>query len=309
MVRYTLRRFVYMLITLWLIVTTTFILMKNLPGDPFENSEKLTKEQKAILMAQYGLDKPVWEQYVNYLKDVAQGDLGVSFQYPARKVTEVIAQGFPASLELGIWALSLAITAGLALGIIAALKHNTKWDYTAMFTAVVGISVPSFVLGPLLSYFIGVKLGWLPPGLWQGPEHRILPAIALSFSTLAILARLMRTSMLDVINQDYIKTAKSKGLSQFAIVTKHTLRNAILPVVTILGPIFVNVITGTLVVEQIFSVPGLGRHFVMSVYSNDYTMISGLTIFYSVILVFVMFLTDIAYGLIDPRIRLAKGRG
>jgi oligopeptide transport system permease protein len=298
-----------MIITLWLIVTTTFILMKNLPGDPFENSERLTNEQKAILKQQYGLDKPVWEQYVLYLKDVAQGDLGISFQYPTRKVTEVIKQGFPASLELGLEALSLAIIAGLALGIVASLNHNSKWDYAAMFTAVVGISIPSFVLGPLLSYFVGVKLGWLPPGLWQGPETRILPAISLSFGTLAILARLMRTSMLDVINQDYIKTAKAKGLSKRAIVAKHTIRNAILPVITILGPIFVNIITGTFVVEQIFSVPGLGRHFVMSVYSNDYTMISGLTIFYSILLVLVMFVTDIAYGLVDPRIRLAKGRG
>lgn len=308
MLRYILRRFVYMIITIWLIVTVTFILMKNLPGDPFENSEKLTKEQRAILYQQYGLDKPVWEQYVLFLKDVAHGDLGVSFQYPARKVTEVIAQGFPASLELGLWAIAFAVVAGLSLGIIAALNHNTKWDYAAMLAAVLGVSIPSFVLGPLLSYFVGVKLGWLPPGLWFGPEHRILPAIALSFGTMAILARLMRTSMLDVISQDYINTAKAKGLSKKSIVAKHTIRNAILPVVTILGPIFVNVITGTLVVEQIFSVPGLGRHFVMSVYSNDYTMIIGLTIFYSAILVFVLFLTDIAYGIIDPRIRLAKGR-
>lgn len=309
MLRYTVRRFFYMLLTLWLIVTTTFILMKNLPGDPFENSEKLTKEQKTILMHQYGLDKPKWEQYVLYVKDVAQGDLGVSFQYPTRKVTEIIGQAFPASLELGLWSIGLAVVVGLSLGIVAALNHNKGWDYSAMFLAVVGVSIPSFVLGPLLSYFIGVRLGWLPPGLWFGPEHRILPAIALSFQTLAILARLMRTSMLDVVNQDYIKTAKAKGLSRSSVVVKHTLRNAILPVVTILGPIAVNIITGTLVVEQIFSVPGLGKHFVQSIYTNDYTMITGLTIFYSVILVLAMFLTDIAYGFIDPRIRLAKGRG
>jgi oligopeptide transport system permease protein len=306
--RYALRRLVYAILTIWVIVTVTFIMMKNLPGDPFENSERMTDQQRQILFEQYGLDKPIWEQYVQYLGDVAQGDLGVSFSFPTRKVTEIIAQGFPNSMELGIWSISIAIVVGLTLGIVAALNHNKGLDYTAMFTAVLGVSIPSFVLGPLLSYYIGVKLEWLPAALWYGPEHRILPSIALSFSTLAILARLMRTSMLDVINQDYIKTAKAKGLSKTAVVFRHTIRNAILPVVTILGPIFVNVITGTLVVEQIFSIPGLGKHFVLSVYSNDYTMIAGLTIFYSVILVAVMYLTDIAYGFIDPRIRLAKGR-
>ncbi|MGO4274673.1 ABC transporter permease, partial [Paenibacillus sp. TAF58] len=168
-------------------------------------------------------------------------------------------------------------------------------------------SIPSFVLGPLLSYYIGVKWGILPAGLWKGPSYRILPSLALSFGTIAILARLMRTSMLDVLNQDYIKTAKSKGLTNFTVVVKHTIRNAILPVITIIGPIFVNVITGTLVVEQIFSVPGLGKHFVTSVYSNDYTMISGLTIFYSSILILVIFITDVVYGFVDPRIRLGKG--
>ncbi|TVY09611.1 ABC transporter permease [Paenibacillus cremeus] len=308
MLRYFTRRLVYMLITLWLIVTFTFVLMKNLPGDPFgEESQKLTIEQKQLLYAQYGLDKPVWEQYLKYMNNVIHGDLGVSYAFPTRKVTDIISQGFPASLELGLWALAIAIAVGLTLGVIASLNHNKGLDVAAMFTAVAGISVPSFVLGPLLSYFVGVKLGWLPPGMWQGPQSRVLPAIALSFGTIAILARLMRTSMLDVLNQDYVKTAKAKGLSQPQMVFRHTLRNAILPVVTVLGPVFVNLITGTLVVEQIFVVPGLGKHFVQSIYSNDYTMITGLTIFYSFILVVVLFLTDLVYGFIDPRIRLTKG--
>lgn len=309
MLKYTLRRFFYMIVTIWLIVTVTFIMMHNLPGDPFENSERMTAQQKAQLSAQYGLDKPIWEQYVLYVGDVAKGDLGVSYAYPTRKVNEVIRDAFPNSLELGIWSILIALIMGLVLGIVAALNHNKGLDYGAMFLAVLGVSIPSFVLAPLLSYFIGVKAGWLPPGLWYGPEHRVLPAISLSFATLAILARLMRTSMLDVINQDYVKTAKAKGLSSVTIVWRHTLRNAILPVITILGPIFVNIITGTLVVEQIFSIPGLGKHFVQSVYSNDYSMIAGLTIFYAAILIVVMFFTDIIYGLVDPRIRLVKGRG
>lgn len=308
MVKFILRRFLYALITLWLIASFTFVLMKNLPGNPLgEGSERIPKATKEMLMKQYGLDKPLWEQYLTFMNNIIHGDLGASYQFPAHKVTDIIKQAFPSSLELGLISIAIAIIAGLALGIIASLKHNKAGDYTAMFIAILGVSIPSFVLGPLLSYYIGVKWGILPAGLWKGPSYRILPALALSFGTIAILARLMRTSMLDVLNQDYIKTAKSKGLTNFTVVVKHTIRNAILPVITIIGPIFVNVITGTLVVEQIFSVPGLGKHFVTSVYSNDYTMISGLTIFYSSILILVIFITDVVYGFVDPRIRLGKG--
>ncbi|BFT73336.1 ABC transporter permease [Paenibacillus sp. P36] len=308
MVKFILRRLLYALITLWLISSFTFVLMKNLPGNPLgEGAEKIPKATRDMLLKQYGLDKPLWEQYLTFLNNIIHGDLGASFQFPAHKVTDIIKQAFPSSLELGLISIAIAIIAGLTLGIIAALKHNKAGDYTAMFIAILGVSIPSFVLGPLLSYYVGVKWGILPAGLWKGPSYRVLPAIALSFGTIAILARLMRTSMLDVLNQDYIKTAKSKGLSNMTVVVKHTIRNAILPVITIIGPIFVNVITGTLVVEQIFSVPGLGKHFVSSVYSNDYTMISGLTIFYSAILILVIFITDIVYGFVDPRIRLGKG--
>ncbi|MDQ0876873.1 oligopeptide transport system permease protein [Paenibacillus sp. V4I3] len=308
MVKFILRRFLYALITLWLIASFTFVLMKNLPGNPLgEGSERIPKATKEMLMKQYGLDKPLWEQYLTFMNNIIHGDLGASYQFPAHKVTDIIKQAFPSSLELGLISIAIAIIAGLTLGIIASLKHNKAGDYTAMFIAILGVSIPSFVLGPLLSYYIGVKWGILPAGLWKGPSYRILPSLALSFGTIAILARLMRTSMLDVLNQDYIKTAKSKGLTNFTVVVKHTIRNAILPVITIIGPIFVNVITGTLVVEQIFSVPGLGKHFVTSVYSNDYTMISGLTIFYSSILILVIFITDVVYGFVDPRIRLGKG--
>jgi len=304
--KFTLKRLVYTLITLWLICTLTFVLMKILPGDPF-NSEKLSAATRAMLGKQYGLDRPLWEQYFKYMGNLVQGDLGYSFQFPARKVADVIKQGFSVSAELGVISMSFALVVGLVLGIIAALKHNKWQDYSASFIAVLGISVPSFVLGPMLSYYIGVKLAILPAALWDGPANRIMPSLALAFGTIAILTRMMRTSMLDVIHQDYIKTAKSKGLSKNRIITSHMLRNSLLPVLTIFGPTFVNVITGTLVVEQIFAVPGLGRHFVISVNTNDYTMISGLTIFYSVLLVAVVFITDILYGLIDPRIRLGKG--
>ncbi|RED65571.1 ABC transporter permease [Cohnella lupini] len=309
MLKYVLRRFIYMIITLWVIITATFFLMKLLPGNPFgEMAAKLPPENLAILKAQYGLDKPEWQQYLKYLGNVAQGDLGVSYQFPTRTVIEVIKQSFPASLELGIESLVVAIIIGLLLGIIAALKHNKWQDYSSMFIALVGISVPSFVVAPLLSLYVGNKWGILPPGLWEGPEHRILPALALSLGTIAILARMMRASMLEVSSLDYIKTAKSKGLATSKIVTGHMLRNAILPIVTILGPIAVNVITGTLVVETVFVIPGLGYQFVSSITTLDYTMITGLTVFYAAILIVVMFLTDIAYGLIDPRIRMSGRR-
>jgi oligopeptide transport system permease protein len=305
--RFVLRRVIYGLITLWVIITLTFILMHNLPGDPFANSQKLSPEAKAILYKTYGLDQPVWIQYGSYLKKVASLDLGVSFFYPTRTVNEIIKQTFPASLELGMYALIVGVIAGLTLGIIAALNHNKGLDYTAMFTAIIGVAAPAFVIGPLLSYFIGVKLGWLPPALWKGPEYKILPTITLSFGMLATMARIMRTSMLDVVSQDYILTAKSKGLSKVAITIKHMIRNAILPVITILGPVTIGIITGTLVVEQVFAVPGMGKYFVTSIYSNDYTVIMGMTIFFSALLIAALIVTDILYGVVDPRIRLAKG--
>jgi oligopeptide transport system permease protein len=306
---YTLRRILYMVVTLWLIVTITFFLMKALPGDPFgDAAAKLQPEHLEILKHQYGLDKPVWQQYLQYMNHVIHGDLGVSYSFPTRTVVEVIQQSIGASFELGMESLFIAVIVGLFLGIYAALKHNKAGDYTAMLVAIIGISIPSFVIGPLLSYFVGVKLGILPPALWMGPQHRVMPAIALSFGTIAILARMMRASMLDVANQDYIKTAKSKGLQTTAVVWKHMIRNAILPIVTIIGPIAVNLMTGTIVVERIFAIPGLGSQLVDSILSNDYTLITGLVIFYASILIVVMFLTDIAYGFIDPRIRLGKGK-
>ncbi len=234
-----------------------------------------------MLLAQYGLDKPLSEQYFLYLNKIMHGDFGVSFQYPARSVSEVIRKAFPASLELGLIAFAIAVVVGLFLGIVAALNHNKALDYMAMFTAVLGISIPSFVLGPLLSYYVGNKWGLLPPALWNGPTYKILPSIALSFGTLAIMARLMRTSMIDVLNQDYMKTAKSKGLSQSSIISRHTIRNAILPIVTISGPIFLSTSSRALLsLKGFFSVPGLGTQFVNAIVSNDYTMICGLTIFF-----------------------------
>lgn len=307
MLRFILRRLIYGVITLWVLITLTFILMHNLPGDPFANSQKLSPEAKAVLMKTYGLDQPLWVQYGSYLKKVASFDFGVSFNYPTRSVNDVLKQTFPTSAELGMYAIIVAVIIGLILGIVAALNHNKGWDYVAMLTAIIGVSAPAFVIGPLLSYFVGVKLGWLPPALWKGPEYKILPTITLAFGTLATMARMMRTSMLDVVSQDYIKTAKSKGLSRFAVVVKHTVRNAMLPIITILGVAVVNITTGAFVVEQIFAVPGMGKFFVQSISTNDYTMIMGMTIFYAALLIIAIMVTDVLYGVVDPRIRLARG--
>lgn len=307
MLSFILRRLVYGLITLWVIITLTFILMHSLPGDPFAAGDKLSDSARAVLMARYGLDQPIYMQYLTYLTNLTQFDMGVSYFYPTREVNDIITQNFPVSAELGAYALLLAITVGLTLGTVAALNHNGPMDFTAMFTAIVGVSVPSMVLGPLLAYFFGVKLGWFPPALWNGWEYKILPSITLSFGTIAVMARMMRTSMLDVIGQDYIKTAKAKGLSKMAIVFKHTIRNALLPIITIAGPLIVNILTGTFIVETVFAVPGLGKHFITSIQTNDYTIIMGMTIFYSALLIAAIVVTDILYGVVDPRIRLAKG--
>jgi len=296
-----------MLITLWVIVTLTFFLMHMIPGDPFTSEKKVPEQIRQNMLAKYHLDKPLIVQYGYYLNNLIHGDLGISLKYLNRTVDDIIKQSAPASFQLGIQSIILGVIFGLLFGIIAALKRGGGWDYFSMFLAIIGISVPNFIIATLLQLLLASKLKWLPVSGWGSFKYTILPSIALSFSTLSIISRMMRTSMLDVIGQDYIKTAKAKGLSQFQIIWKHMVRNAIMPVVTVLGPLIAGIVTGTFVIEQIFSIPGLGKFFVQSIYDEDYSMILGTTIFYSVILVVMMFLVDIAYGLIDPRVRLAKG--
>jgi oligopeptide transport system permease protein len=308
MARYTLQRFTYMIITLFIIATATFFLMKLLPGSPLTNQEKLTPEQRQIILEKYGLNDPVPVQYVNYLKNLVQGDLGVSFQYDNRSVTELIGERIGPSAQLGFQALVFGTIVGLLLGIFAAIRHNTAGDYAATVISVLGISIPSFVFAGLLQYYVGVKLQLLPVAMWEGFEYTIMPTLALSMGVIANIARFTRTEMLEVLNSDYILTARAKGISQAGVIFKHAIRNALIPIVTILGPMAVNLMTGTLVVEQIFGVPGLGEQFVRSINLNDYTVIMGTTLFYSALLIFVIFIVDILYGVIDPRIRLAGGK-
>lgn len=297
-----------MLLSLWLIITATFFFMRMAPGNPFTSEKRLPPEIEANLNAFYGLNEPWYVQYWEYLVKISKWDFGPSFKYKSQTVNDLINSGFPVSLTLGVEAILIALAIGVLLGVIAALNHN-KWpDYSAMVVAVFGISMPSFILATLLQYFLAIKMGIFPVALWETPMHSVLPALALAASPMAYIARLTRSSMLEVLANDYIKTAKSKGLSKGVITIKHTIRNAMLPVVSYMGPLSAGIITGSFVIEQIFGIPGLGSHFVTSIQNRDYTVIMGITSFYSIILLLCILLVDIAYGLIDPRIKLAGGK-
>lgn len=304
---YFLKRFVYMLITLFIVVTVTFFLVKFLPGTPYSNPEKLTEQQLAVLNAKYGLDQPVALQYVRYLGNLIQGDLGMSFQYEGRSVFSMIGDRVGPSALIGLQALIFGSVIGLILGILSALRHNSILDYGSVTIAVLGMSIPSFVFAALLQYYVGVKLGWLPPALWESYAHTILPSFALSVVVIATVARFIRSEMLEVLGQDYVTTARAKGISERKVITKHVVRNALIPVVTMIGPLAVSIMTGTLVIEKIFGVPGLGEQFTLSILVLDYSVIMGITLFYSALFIFVVFIVDVLYRLLDPRIDFGEG--
>ena len=312
-IKYVGKRLFYAILTVLTLTVLTFFMMRMLPGDPFIGTKALPEATIKALNAKYGLDKPVIEQLIMYISNAIKGDLGISIKYN-RPVTDIIAQAFPYSFDLGVRAVIFATIMGVLLGIVAAVKRGTKWDSLSMFFAIVGVSVPNFIIGSILQYFLGLKLfEWtgvkvFPITGWDSFASKLIPSFALSFSSLATISRLMRTSMLDVLNQDYIKTAKSKGLSQGKIIWKHAVRNAIMPVITVLGPIAASVLTGAFVVENIFSIPGMGKFFVMSIQDQDYTMISGITLFYGIFLVVANLAVDLAYGFIDPRVKLTEGK-
>lgn len=313
MAKYILKRLVYSFLTIFLIVALTFFMMHALPGDPFSTGKAIDPQIMAALKEKYDLDKPVPQQFVKYCMNVLQGDLGTSLQYK-RPVVDIIGESFPYSFELGVRALVFATVAGLLLGILAAVKRGTGWDSGSMLVAMLGVSMPSFIIGALLQFFLGLQLqkalgfSVFPITGWTTEMSKILPAFALGFGTLAIVSRLMRTSMLDVLNQDYIKTAKAKGLSHKKIIWRHAVRNAIMPIITIMGPQAAAILTGALVVEKLFSIPGMGKFFVTSINNNDFTMIAGTTIFYGVFLVAANLIVDILYCFIDPRVKLADGK-
>ena len=307
MLKYILKRLFYAVLTLFVIASITFFLMKILPQDPF-NDPKLKPEVRESLREKYNLDKPVLVQYGLYLKNLVKGDLGVSMKQAGRPVTTIIKETFPNSFAIGWRAMVFAVVFGLIFGIIAALNHEKILDYFVIFIAIIGVSVPSIVMGPFLAYTFGVNLGWLPVTVDNSQISLLLPSLTLGLGTLAFISRLMRTTTLEVLGQDYIQTAKAKGLNKTQIVWKHVIRNAIMPVVTVLGPLFAGIITGSIVIEQVFAVAGLGGSFVSSILEQDYSMIMGITIFYAVLIILSVLVVDIAYGFIDPRLRIS-GKG
>lgn len=304
--RYIIHRLVSMALTLFFIITITFFLMHAIPGGPFTREKPLPEAIIKALNEKYHLDDPVWKQYLDYWKDILRGDLGPSFQLTNRTVNELIGLGFPITARLGIVAIVFTVLVGVPLGILSALRQGKWQDYTTMFIATLGVTIPSFVLATVLIYFFGVVLKIFPTtsGRLTRPIEYVLPVIALSGYSLSFIARLVRSSMLDVIKQDYIRTARAKGLSEFKVIYKHALKNAIIPVITYLGPLAAGLLTGSFVIEKLFSIPGMGGYFVNSVGNRDYTMIMGSTIFYSVILVVMNFIVDIIYVMVDPRIKL-----
>lgn len=313
MVKYVAKRICYAVLTIFLLLAITFVMMHALPGDPFTGEKAVSEATKKALEAKYGLDKPIYEQFFVYVKNTLQGDLGESL-YTNRPIVKTIQDSFPYSFDLGVRALIIAVVMGVALGAVAAIKRGKGLDTFAMGVAVVGVSVPSFIIAALLQYFVGLKLGkalgtqLFPLTGWNSEMSKILPAISLSFGSMATISRLMRTSMLDVMSSDYIKTAKAKGLSQKLIVWRHALRNAIMPVITVLGPIAASILTGAFVVEKVFSIPGMGKFFVNAITQQDYPMITGTTLFYGSFLVIATLVVDILYGIIDPRVKIEGGK-
>jgi oligopeptide transport system permease protein len=303
MSRYILKRMGMMIITLLLIAVLVFFLMHAIPGGPFTAQRELPPEVEAALNEKYNLDASLPEQLFDYHGGLLRGDLGPSFKYPGMRVNDFIREGFPVSGKLGLITVLFVLAASIPLGIVAALK-NGKWqDVFTMLLATIGVTIPSFVIATLLMYIFSHKLGWLPAFGFDKPTGFILPVIALGGYSLSFMARLMRSSLLEVMGQDYIRTARAKGLTEYKVVVRHALRNALIPVVTILGPTVAALLTGSFVIEKIFALPGMGKHFVTSITNRDYTTILGITIFYATFLVVMIFVVDMFYVLIDPRIK------
>ncbi|MDD9149585.1 ABC transporter permease [Sporolactobacillus sp. CQH2019] len=302
------KRILYMIVTILLISSVTFLLMQKLPGSPYGNEEKLTNVQKTVMNKQYGLDKPVAEQYLLYMEGVVKGNFGISLQFGNQPVSKIIATRLGPSVQLGIQAILFGTVVGIFFGIIAAMFQNMWLDTSTSLIAILGRSVPNFVFAVLLQLLFAINLKWLPIGLWEnGFASSVLPSLALAFAPLADSARFVRTEMIDVLHSDYIELARSTGLSEWEIAVRYGLRNAVIPLITVLGPMVASLLVGSLVVEQIFAVPGIGEQFVKSILSNDYFTIMGLTILYSTFLVVVILIVDLLYVLIDPRIRLIGG--
>lgn len=297
-----------MVISLLLVTTVTFFMMHSIPGNPLSTQMKIMPEEvQKQFNEKYGLDKPVTEQYGLYMKNLlTKGDFGISFKYPGRSITDTIKEASPVSFKIGGLALVIGLPIGLALGILAAIKRGTILDYIASVIAIIGITIPVFILAALFQYFFAVKLNWLPTSGWGQGKHLILPVMAMCFGPIATFSRYMKSNTLEVLGQDYILTAEAKGVSRIGIIIKHVIRNAILPIITLLGPQIAGVFTGSFIVEKMFSIPGLGYYFVSSIQNRDYNMIIGTTVFYGAIFIIAQLFVDILYGVVDPRIRVSN---
>ena len=302
MFSFIIKRVLAMIPVMMVIITIAFFMMRAAPGGPFDDEKRLPPDVKKNIERKYHLDEPLSKQYIRYVTDVIHLDLGPSFKYADRSVNDIIAAHAPVSLKLGAMALLLALCIGIPAGCIAALKQNTAADYAAMSFAMLGVSIPNFVIASLLMYFIALKLGWLPVAGWGEPKQMVLPVITLSLYYAAFIARLSRAGLLEVIRQDYIRTARAKGLHERVVLIRHALRGGLLPVVSYLGPAAAAILTGSLVVEKIFGIPGIGREFVDSALNRDYTLVLGTVILYSTFLIVFNLVVDIIYGFLDPRI-------
>jgi oligopeptide transport system permease protein len=303
MLRFVARRLLQMFPVLFIIATMTFFMLRLAPGGPFDSEKSVTPEIRKNLETYYGLNKPVYRQYYDYLANVVKGDLGPSFKYPNRTVNELIGESFPISAELGFWSLLVALAVGLPAGIISSLRPNTAMDYIPNSLAMAGICVPNFVLGPLLVLIFALTLGWARVSGWDEPIDRVLPALTLGAAYAAYIARLTRGGMLEVFSQDFIRTARAKGASPLRIILKHALRGGLLPVVSYLGPAVAGLITGSFVVETIFQIPGLGRYFVNAAFNRDYTMVLGAVLFYGALIVVFNLMVDVALVWMNPRLK------
>ncbi|QVL56898.1 MAG: ABC transporter permease [Simkaniaceae bacterium] len=306
--KYLARKILILVVSLFLVATMTFFLMQAAPGDPFMQEQAVPEEIMKSMYAHYGLDQPWYIQYVKYLKGLITWDLGPSFKYEGRTVNDIIREGFPVSLILGLEAICIALFSGIILGTIAAVRRSRWQDHLAMIIAVIGISVPNFIMATFLQYLFAMKLDLFPVARWGGFAHTVLPALSLAALPTAFIARLTRANMVEVLEQDYVQTARSKGLSTIQVVLKHVLKNSLLPVVTYIGPLASAILTGSFIVEKIFGIPGLGGWFVTSITNRDYTVIMGVTVFYSAILMLSVFMVDLLYTLLDPRIQMTKSK-
>lgn len=298
------KRLIEALITCWVIATATFLLLRVVPGGPFDTEKALPPEIKASIEAKYNLNAPLLTQYGDYLAGLVRGDLGESYKYLGRNITDIILETLPISVQLGVYSLLISYLIGIPFGVLAGYYHNKWMDHVLMVLAISGVSLPSFLVAPILILIFCFGLGWLEPALWNGPSFYILPTIVLGTRSAAVIARLTRASVLEVIRSDFIRTGRAKGLSETTLLFKHVLKNSLIPVLTFSGPLIAGIITGSFVVEQIFAVPGIGRHLVLSVSNRDYPMILGTTLVFSIILVLCNLLTDLLYAYVDPRIKL-----